>query len=461
MTDAQREALRLLPKVDVLLQRPSIRSWLERVSRQAVKDEIHTVCQGLRQDILAGKLMHPLSLEAVEAAVVSRLTRQSQTMLQLVINATGTVLHTNLGRALLSQEVARHVAALAASYTNLEYDLETGQRGLRYSHVEGLLKRLTGAEDALVVNNNAAAVLLMLSVLAKGREVLISRGELVEIGGSFRIPDVIANSGASICEVGTTNKTHLYDYEQALCEETGAILKVHQSNYRIIGFTDEVPLQELSTLAHAHGLPCLYDAGSGLLRSLQAYGLPPEITIQDALAMDCDVITISGDKLLGGPQAGIILGKAAYVSRMKRHPLLRALRVDKMTLAALEGTLRCYDNDQAIEKVPTLRMLCLSDGACLVKAQALKELLTPVDGLSSAIVSCRDMVGGGAYPEYTMKGRAVAVEKQGLTADALQERLRHYDLPIISRIHEGWVCLSVRTLMEKDFSIIRDALEWA
>ena len=318
MKQDTRQLLRQLPKVDVLLQRPALAEWEQNLSRSLIKQAVQDVLAGLRRDILAERRRDVPAEDELDGMVLAYFRRQKSLRLKKVVNATGTILHTNLGRSVLSEEIGRHVGEIAASYSNLEYDLDEGRRGSRYAHLQSLLKELTGAEDVLVVNNNAAAVLLALTSMTQGKEVVISRGELVEIGGLFRIPDVIEASGGTIREVGTTNKTHLADYSRAVGEGTGAIMKVHTSNYRIIGFSESVPAQELAELAHANGLPLINDLGSGLFVDMRRFGLPYEPTVKEVLKQGCDVVMFSGDKLLGGPQAGIIVGKAEYIEPMKQ-----------------------------------------------------------------------------------------------------------------------------------------------
>lgn len=463
MDEERQRLLRQLPDVDHLLQRPVLQAWQERTSRQAVRDAVRSVLDERRRAILSGQWDQPFSRDAFDQAVVRRLQAETAGHLRRVINATGTVLHTNLGRAVFSPELAGHIAGLACHYSNLEYDLASGKRGSRYDHVRELLCELTGAEDAIVVNNNAAAVLLTLVSLVPGREVVVSRGELVEIGGSFRIPDVIEQSGGHIREVGTTNKTHLADYERVIGEKTAALMKVHTSNYRIIGFTESVPVSEVANLAHEHGLPCIQDAGSGLFVDLERLGLPHEPTVCEILEAGCDIVTFSGDKLLGGPQAGIIAGKAAYLYAMKHHPLLRALRVDKMTLAGLEGTLQAYRDGTAIRQVPTLRCLAQTETAIRKRAEILWQVLD-VDSLPARI-SLRqvdDCVGGGACPDTVLPGWALAIEADDLTPEELERRLRHADIPIIARVQYNSVILSLRTIGDDEFQdvarIVREVL---
>lgn len=463
MDEGRQQLLRQLPDVDHLLQRPVLLAWQDRKSRQAVRNAVRAVLDERRQSILAGKWDQPFSGDEFDQAVVQRLQMAERGHLRRVINATGTILHTNLGRAIFSSALARHIGELACHYSNLEYDLVSGKRGSRYDHVRELLCELTGAEDAMVVNNNAAAVLLTLSSLVAGREVIISRGELVEIGGSFRIPDVIEQSGGRICEVGTTNKTHLADYERAIGEDTAALMKVHTSNYRIIGFTESVPAPDLARLAHDHSLPCINDVGSGLFVDLAEWGLPHETTVREVLEAGCDIVTFSGDKLLGGPQAGIIVGKSAYLDAMKHHPLLRALRVDKMTLAGLEGTLQSYRDGTAARQIPTLRCLAQTEDEIKERAERLLQFLHTDD--LPACVSLRpidDCIGGGACPDVVLPGWALAIEADGMTPEEMERRLRHADLPVIVRVQYNAVVLSLRTLGDDELQdasrIVREAL---
>ena len=452
----KRNVLASLPKVDVFLSRSDMSALADSYSPLLVKDALQKVLATIREDVLNKKITDVPADEEVAALVSKQIKAREAFRLRRVINATGTVLHTNLGRSVLSESVCLHVAAVAGYYSNLEYDIAQGQRGSRYSHLTDMLRELTGAEDVLVVNNNAAAVMLALNTLIKGKEVVISRGELVEIGGKFRIPQVIEHSGGHICEVGTTNKTHLSDYAGAIGEETGALMKVHTSNYHIVGFTESVPMEEMSKLAHDHGLPLINDLGSGLLIDMTRFGLPYEPTVKEAIAKGCDIVTFSGDKLLGGPQAGIIVGKKEYIEAMKKNQLLRALRVDKMTIAALEATFRSYlDEERAIRDIPVLQMLALTKDEAQEKCgrfiRVLEEENLPVRWKVEEVT---DMVGGGSYPEYNMPGYAVALDIDGITAAEAEKRLREADIPVIVRVQHDRVLISVRTVQEDEFIII-------
>lgn len=404
----------------------------------------------------------PVTSEILVERALEALEQAARPHLRRVVNATGVVLNTNLGRAPLSHESLPAVAAVASGYSNLEYDLETGKRGSRYSHVEALLCQLTGAEAALVVNNNAAAVLLVADTFARGGEVVVSRGQLIEIGGSFRIPEVLSASGARLIEVGATNKTHPADYERAITEHTAMLLRCHTSNYRIVGFTAEVAPETMAAIAHAHGVLAVEDLGSGMLLDLAAYGLPKEPTVQETVQAGLDLVTFSGDKLLGGPQAGIIVGRRNLVDRLKRNHLLRALRLDKMTIAALEQTLRHYlDPARALHAVPTLEMLTRPLETLRQEAESLARRLggrfgsllrvETLDGLSQ--------VGGGSLPGTFLPSVLVALTSEKMDAQALSDGLRLADPPVVARIERDVVLLDPRTLLAGDAERIEQALE--
>ncbi|MDB1747620.1 L-seryl-tRNA(Sec) selenium transferase [Enterococcus avium] len=443
-----------LPSVDVLLKQidPSYpHGKAKEATQQVLASFREAVVDGTRKTVIDQK-------EVIE--LIHKQLEEKQFSLRRVINATGTVIHTNLGRSSLSEKTKEQLLATSFHYSNLEFDLESGKRGSRYSHLVSIVKKLTGAEDVLVVNNNAAAVLLVLSTLTQEKEVLVSRGELVEIGGAFRIPDVITSSGGTIVEVGTTNKTHLTDYEKALTEETGAILKVHTSNYRIVGFTETPVLNDLAELAHAKNLPLINDLGSGLLMDMRPFGLPYEPTVKEILNQGCDIVTFSGDKLLGGPQAGIIVGKKEYIDKMKKNQLLRALRIDKMTLSALEATLSLYlDEKEALKSVPTLQMIGQSEEDCLGKAAELAAMLQSITELSVKIEKDSSKIGGGSYPEHLLPTYAVALSSSKFSADTLQEKLRLAATPIISRIKDDCNYLDVRTIAIEEFAAIQESLQ--
>jgi L-seryl-tRNA(Ser) seleniumtransferase len=438
--------------------------------RPLVREAAQAFLDGLREDIKAGRLTDQASLDfetlAPRLAAFARAFVRPR--FRRVLNATGVVVHTNLGRSVLPESAVRAVVDACLHPSNLEFDLETGRRGSRFSHVEGLLRRLTGAEAAMVVNNNAAAVLLTLESLCKGREVVVSRGQLVEIGGSFRVPEVMAKSGAVLREVGATNRTHLSDYEAAIGPDTAALMRVHSSNFRMIGFTREVPLAELAALGHERGLTVIEDLGSGALDSFQLAGLDDEPTVAQVVAAGADVVTFSGDKVLGGPQAGIIVGRRECLEIIRKNQLARALRIDKMTLAALEAVLRLYlDPELARREVPTLAMIRATPEELAAKARALARTLKRAVGEFFA-VSVRpgaSRVGGGAFPERDLPTRLVCLsprEESGAPAlDELRRRLLDTDPPLVGRVEDDLFCLDPRTLAREEFKLVAQALAMA
>jgi L-seryl-tRNA(Ser) seleniumtransferase len=427
-----------------------------------MREAAQTVVDDLRRQILDEQAPLPdLNLETVVGLVAKRVAQMARPSLRKVINVTGTLLHTNLGRAPLCSDALQAITEIAQGYSNLEYDLEQGQRGKRFTHVERLICRLTGGEAATVVNNNAGAVMLALAALAGGRSAVVSRGELIEIGGSFRIPEIMAASGVKLVEVGATNKTHLKDYAIAINPDTALILKVHTSNYRILGFTEAVSGEELAELAHQHDIPVLEDLGSGLLIDLTPYGLPREPTVREALKTGIDLVTFSGDKLLGGPQAGIIVGNREVIDKLRKHPMARALRIDKLTLAALEATLRLYlDPQQALAQIPTLMMLSLP---ALELQQRCDTLLSKLmesigDAADCAIIETTATVGGGALPLAELPGWAIALVPKGLSVNELATRLRHCEPPVIGRIQDDRFLVDPRTLNADDEALLLQAL---
>lgn len=454
--------LRSIPKVDKVLEWPELREPFGDRPREVVLSAIRGGLETLRLRLSAGDAgSSSLSRDTIISFILDELHRLELPRLRRVINGTGVVLHTNLGRSPLPSSLTSRIAEIAACYSNLEFDLETGRRGSRYSHVEPLLCELTGAEAALVVNNNAAAVLLALSALSLGKETVVSRGELVEIGGSFRIPDVMAQSGAILKEVGTTNRTHPDDYLRAIGPETALLLKVHTSNYAVVGFTAEVSAGELCTIGKKHHLPVMADLGSGSLVDLAPFGLPGEPTVQDFIAAGVDVVTFSGDKMLGGPQAGIIVGRRELIGAMKKHPLLRALRVDKMTFAALEEVLRMYrDPRRAIEAIPTLRMLTLTRDELLARGRSLARRIRSrkIPGLSVAVTEGASQVGGGAHPLLELPSALLSLALEGFSPDRIEERLRGMEVPVIGRIQRGSFILDVRTLLDDDIPLLLEQL---
>ena len=460
------DRLRQIPSVEHLLQVSAIREALAQHPRKLVLASIRHVLEEKRRELLEQPetaLAVNLDPSHLAPPVLARLDKISACTLQSVVNATGIIVHTNLGRSLLAEEASERLQLICRTYSNLEYDLEQGRRGSRYVHAEAILCELTGAEAALVVNNNAAAVLLTLNTLAKGREVIVSRGQLVEIGGSFRIPDVMRSSGATLREVGCTNRTHLQDYEAAVTGETALLLRVHASNYRIIGFTAEVTAEELVMLGQKLRLAVMEDLGSGCLMDLAAFGLPGEPTVQEVLRKGVDVVTFSGDKLLGGPQTGIILGKHEIIARCRKNPLTRALRVDKMTLAALEATLRLYrDERQAVARIPTLRMIAMPLPLLEEKAQHLASLIRDTDAsgrLQVQVQPSSSQVGGGALPNQDLPTWAVAVSSLDMGIQNLEAGLRTNHPPIIGRIEADRYLMDLRTLQPEELPVIQQAFE--
>jgi L-seryl-tRNA(Ser) seleniumtransferase len=443
--------LKDLPSVDEVLKSPSGEGWLRDYPRPFVLEAVRKVIEHRRRLIIEGQPVEP-SIEDMAPEIEALARQLSSLSLRPVINATGIVIHTNLGRAVLSERVMENVRKIACGYSTLEYDLDEGRRGKRYAHIKRLLREVTGAEDGVAVNNNAGAVFLSLNALAKGREVVVSRGELVEIGGSFRVPDVMAASGAVLREVGTTNKTHLQDYEKAINENTALILKVHQSNYRITGFTEDVPIGDLASLGRRHGLPVMYDLGSGCLIDLKPYGIFIEPSVQETVRSGPDVVTFSGDKLLGGPQAGIILGKGAYIEAIQKNPLTRALRIDKLTLAALEATLMDYvDLEKAKKDIPTLRMLLEEPEALRKRAKRMAGLIARgAKGAGVIVIEDYSFAGGGALPEVTLKTYAVALRPVTISINKLEERLRKGAPPVIARIKGDALLLDARTVRDRE-----------
>ncbi|GAV32241.1 selenocysteinyl-tRNA(Sec) synthase [Coriobacteriaceae bacterium EMTCatB1] len=452
--------LRSLPKVNRLLERDDLKALAEVYPRVLVADAVRETLDALREEIRAGG-EPDVSEHAVAARAAALAERKARRSLRRVVNATGIVVHTNLGRSCLAKAAVDAVAEVSGAYSTLEYDVEAGERGSRHVHVEELICRLTGAEAAMAVNNNAAAVLLSLAGLARGKRAIVSRGQLVEIGGSFRVPDVMRESGAVMVEVGTTNKTHLRDYENAITPDTGLLLKVHTSNYRVVGFTQEVSLEELVELGARHGVPVMEDQGSGVLVDLREWGLPYEPTIGESVAAGADVVTCSGDKLLGGPQAGIIAGKWHVVQALKKHPMARAVRLDKMTLAALEVTLRLYlDPDRARREIPTLRMLSASVEEMRERAERFAARITEACGDAYAAGTAPDVsrAGGGALPMADIPTVVTTVVPSRMSVAELEARLRCGEPPIVARISDERLLLDPRTLLDGDEEAIVSAL---
>jgi len=466
----QNELLRILPAVDEVLRHEQLKGILEEHPRSIVTDAIRNAIAEERAAILSGNTR--LASEGGKQACLERIVHQTidavknsvRRGLRRVINATGVILHTNLGRAPMAKQAGQAISDVTANYSNLELDLVTGQRGSRYAPLEKLLAFLTGAEAALVVNNNAAAVLLALNTMALGQEVIISRGQLVEIGGSFRIPEVMEQSGARLVEVGATNKTYPDDYRRAINQNTALLLHVHTSNYRIVGFTRETTVGELVELGREFKLPVMSDLGSGFLIDLSRYGLPREPTVQETVKAGADIVTFSGDKLLGGPQAGIIVGKRIFIDRMKKNPLTRAIRIDKMTVAGLEATLRLYlDEELALGEIPVLKMLTTPLEQLRQKAFELAVILREAAG-NRAQVEIEEgfsAVGGGAMPTTTLPTAVVVVQPVNSSADELQEALRKGEPAVVGRVQENKLLLDVRTIAEEEFKLLAGALNKA
>jgi len=465
-TAPKKDLYRKLPAVDELLHQTEITALVEREGRAAVTEAAREVLETLRQEIASGSLdtsAVELAVGGVAEAVERRLRQSLAPSLRPVINATGVVLHTNLGRAPLAEATLERIREVAGVYSNLEFDIASGERGKRDVHVERLTALLLNQESltgvsTMVVNNNAAAVLLSLNTLAEGGEVIVSRGELVEIGGSFRIPEVMAKSGAVLREVGTTNRTRLSDYEKAINERTCLLLRVHRSNFQIVGFTEQPALEDLVALAHKHKLRVLEDLGSGAMIELRSVGVTAEPSVWDSLRVGVDVVTYSGDKLLGGPQAGLISGQSETVARIRANPLFRALRVDKLTYAALEATLLAYVRRDH-NAIPALRMMRLSAEEIGLRAQALADKLrAKAPRLEVEVIDGVSVIGGGAAPGATLPTILLALTCEGSSADELAARLRTHQPPVVARVDQGKVLLDLRTVFPEQDEIIADAL---
>ncbi|OMH41187.1 L-seryl-tRNA(Sec) selenium transferase [Desulfurobacterium indicum] len=442
-----KELLRKIPSVDRVLK-------MFPDGSKETKEAVRKGLDKLRKAILENQL-HEITDEIIRKFITKEIEKAKKFNLRRVINATGVIIHTNLGRAPIDNEVAEHLKEIITGYSNLELNLETGKRGIRYQNVKELLKELTDAEDVCVVNNNAAAVLLVLSALAAGKEVIVSRGELIEIGGSFRIPDVMKQSGAILKEVGTTNKTHLKDYEEAISENTGLLLKVHTSNYKVLGFTESVDSKQLVELGRKHGIPVYEDLGSGSFIDVRHYGLSYEPTVQNIVKSGVDVISFSGDKLLGSAQAGIIIGKKELIEKIKRHPLNRALRIDKMTLAVLEATLKLYKNEE-YQKIPVWRMISEPENSIKARAEKLHKLLAEKlpDTFSISVNREEAEIGGGALPLETLPTFVVEISIKDKSEEAFYELLRKEEPPVIGRLKNGKLLLDMRTVKEEEIEVL-------
>ncbi len=456
----KQELLRALPKVDESIEMIRSHSPIEAPDL-VIKKSVQECIDIERKLILSDKIEKSKSNDEWLLLFLKKVENKISPNLRRMINGTGVVIHTNLGRSLLSEKTAEALMQAASYYSNLEFNLDTGKRGSRYSLVEEIICELTGAEAAMVVNNNAAAVFLALDTLCRGTEVIVSRGQLVEIGGSFRIPDVMARSGANLVEVGATNRTHLYDYANAITEDTSMLMRVHTSNFRLIGFTSEVPPEDMVALAKEKNLFTMEDLGSGSLLDLSKYGFPKEPTVQELVKAGVDVITFSGDKLLGGPQAGIIVGSKDVIDRIKKNPMNRALRIDKFTLASLEVILRYYyDIPKALQEVPTLRMLTTDNKLLKKRAQSINRRLRSKmkDICQTQVIETVSRVGGGACPEFDIPSWAIEFDPTGIKISNIEKDLRELDTPIIGRVENEKYLIDVRTIQDKEIRLLCDLL---
>jgi L-seryl-tRNA(Ser) seleniumtransferase len=457
--------LRSLPGVDRILEWFKADPFFSDVPRSIQVDAARSAIEALRTRILDPQTDLPgdmLSEKSIMTTIKAQVTSAMMPNLRQVINATGVVIHTNLGRSLLADEALENLQKIAAGYSNLEFDLVSGKRGSRYSSVEDLLCEISGAQAAMVVNNNAGAVLLCLETIAKGKDVIVSRGELVEIGGSFRIPDVMAKSGAVLKEVGTTNRTHLRDYENAIDENTGLLLKVHTSNYSVVGFTAGVSLKELVALGERHHVPVMEDLGSGSFIDLSKYGLLKEPTVQESVSTGVDVVTFSGDKLLGGPQAGVIAGTGEMLRKIKQNPITRALRIDKLTLAALESTLRLYrDESAALNRIPTLRMLTMPVQIIQGKAERFMALLKDLknERFEVQTFDATSRAGGGSLPLLKLPSKCVGIKIRNMSANRIDRWMRENTPAVIGRIEDDFFMMDVRTIQERELDAITAAFQ--
>jgi L-seryl-tRNA(Ser) seleniumtransferase len=450
-----------IPKVDRVLALPCLVTLHAKHPRPTVLAAVRKVLAALRIDSVNGMMREALDESRLCSLIATELEHIVTPSLHPVVNGTGVVIHTNLGRSLLASSACRQMVEVAQRYSNLEIDMTTGERGERYSHVEALICELTGAEAALVVNNNAAAVLLALSGLAAGREVVVSRGELVEIGGSFRIPDVMRLSGGILKEVGTTNRTHLKDYKKAISEHTALLLKVHTSNFSVVGFTAEVSVEQLVRCGNDAGIPVMADIGSGSLLDLSKYGIHGETPVQKYIEAGVDIVTCSGDKMLGGPQAGIILGKREIIARLGKEQLLRALRIDKLTLSALEATLRLYrDERQAVAEIPTLRMLTVQPAALKAKAMSYLRRIRPriTAAVTLTVIPGYSQVGGGSLPLLELPTSLIAVAVAGCSPQQIDASFRQGRTPVVGRINKDRYLLDLRTLLDNDIPALVEAM---
>ncbi len=456
------DSFRLIPGVDQLLERTAIASWVQSAGHAFVVSEIQAHLDRIRGAIRGGTRFAPAELQpaSLEHAIVESIRLRLRPKLRGVVNATGVILHTNLGRAPLSEKAQKSVSAHSARYTNLEYDIDAGKRSHRDVLIEPILCEITGCEAAVVVNNNAAAVFMILNTLAAGKEVVVSRGELVEIGGSFRIPEILARSGAVLREVGTTNKTRIGDYEAAIGPSTAMLLRVHTSNFRIRGFTEKPSLEEMAALAHGAGLPLAEDIGSGCLEDLRPYGIPDEPLVRDSLGAGADLVCYSGDKLLGGPQAGIIAGARRLVEPIRRNPLMRTYRVDKLRYAALEATLASYRAGRAASEIPVVRMMALTAGELRQRTARFRRRLAPrlPEGVRAALSDGYSVVGGGSCPDCRLETVLLAIESGSPSPGTIESRLRLQDPAIIVRVEDNRVLVDLRTVFPEQETELADGI---
>lgn len=460
----QQSLYRQIPAVDQLLLRDAVREWVSRTSREFVVQEIQLLLQRIRDSIRSGGVLpEETNPERIEAALILNLGERLRPRLRTVINGTGVVLHTNLGRAPLGRAAQESLSAFSAGYTNLEYDIDAGQRSQRDKLLGTLLQELLGCEAATVVNNNAAAVFLILNSLAAGREVIVSRGELVEIGGSFRIPDIMTRSGAVLREVGTTNKTRMADYQEAIGPATALLLRVHPSNFRMSGFTDRPELNDLVELSRASGIPLVEDIGSGCLVDLKAYGVADEPVVQESLAAGVDLVCFSGDKLLGGPQAGIIVGRGDLVTPIRKNPLMRTYRVDKLVYGALEATLRSYRFGVPQQEIPILRMISATGQELEARTRSFSRRLNKrlPEGARVQLISGHSVIGGGSCPESRLPTTLLALESNRRSPNQIESKLRSLDPPIVVRLEEDKVLVDLRTISPSEEPILIEGLRRA
>ncbi|HKS96525.1 MAG TPA: L-seryl-tRNA(Sec) selenium transferase [Terriglobia bacterium] len=456
-TSSAESLLRQIPSVDELLSRPALHELEQGLGHRVALEATRQVLGKLRERIIAGPAPE-ISLDALDVEIAQTAEAMAEFSLRPVINATGVILHTNLGRAPLAREAVEHLTQVATAYSNLEYNLEAGERGKRDAHTERLFAELVGAESTLVVNNNAAAVFLALNALAEGGEVIVSRGELIEIGGSFRIPDICAKSGAALREVGTTNRTRIADYAAAVSDRTRVLMRVHPSNFRVLGFTERPSLAEMVDLARARGLILLEDLGSGCLIDLAPLGIADEPLVAPSLKAGVDVVTFSGDKLLGGPQAGILTGKREPLARIRKNPLFRALRVDKLTIAALEATVALYLKGD-LKAIPAWRMIMLSKEEIASRAERLARRLAALPGFSARLEDGESVMGGGSTPGQSLPTKLLVVTHDRHRAQELEARLRCHRPPVITRVEHGQLLLDLRTVWEAQDEVIASAFE--